>query len=69
MSYELYASIAKDVKDQQLFMELYASTIMDVKKSTIRPICKYYNGCKKNQQLLMRPICGYYIFEMALWKF
>jgi len=32
MSYELYASIAKDVKNQQLFMELYASTIMDVKK-------------------------------------
>ncbi len=40
MSYEshkyyngnLYASIAKDVKNQQLFMDLYSSIIMDVKK-------------------------------------
>ncbi len=40
MSYEshkyyngnLYASIAKYVKNQQLFMDLYAGIIMDVKK-------------------------------------
>jgi hypothetical protein len=40
MSYEshkyyngnLFASIAKHVKNHQLFMDLYASTIMDVKK-------------------------------------
>jgi len=40
MSYEsqkyyngnVYASIAKNVKNQHLFMDLYASTIMDVKK-------------------------------------
>ncbi len=40
MSYEshkyyngnLYASIAKNVKNQQLFMDLFAGTIMDVKK-------------------------------------
>jgi hypothetical protein len=28
----LYASIAKDVKNQQLSMDLYVGTIMDVKK-------------------------------------
>jgi hypothetical protein len=28
----LYASIAKDVKNQQLFTNLYSGTIMDVKK-------------------------------------
>jgi hypothetical protein len=40
MSYEsrkyyngnLYASIAKNVKNQQLFMDLYVGTLMDVKK-------------------------------------
>jgi hypothetical protein len=40
MSYEshkyyngnLYVNITKDVKNQQLFMKLYACTIMDVKK-------------------------------------
>jgi hypothetical protein len=73
MSYEshkyyngnLYASIAKDVKNQQLFMDIYVSTIMDVKNSITKPICKYYNGCIKNYQLFTIPICGYYIFEMA----
>jgi len=43
MSYEshkyyngnLYANIAKDVKNQQLFMDLYASTVMDVKKNQL----------------------------------
>jgi hypothetical protein len=52
MSYEshkyhngnLYASIAKDVKNQQLFT---------------KPICMYYNGCKKIQQLFPKPICRY----------
>jgi hypothetical protein len=28
----LYASMAKDVKNQQLFINLYVGTIMDVKK-------------------------------------
>jgi len=28
----LYASMAKDVKVQQLFIDLYVGTIMDVKK-------------------------------------
>jgi len=40
MSYEshkyyngnLYVNIAKDIKNQQLFMDLYVGTIMDVKK-------------------------------------
>jgi hypothetical protein len=99
----LYASIAKDVKNQKLFMDLYANIVMDVKKSTIGLLCGYCNGCKKNQQLLrdlcvditmdvkksititrhmcryynrcktnqqlsMKPICGYCIFEMALFK-
>jgi hypothetical protein len=43
MSYEahkyyngnLYASIVKDVKNQQLFMDLYSGTIMDVLKNQI----------------------------------
>jgi len=29
---DLYASIAKNVLNQQLFMDLYVGTIMDVKK-------------------------------------
>jgi hypothetical protein len=41
MSYEshkyyngnLYASMAKDIKNQQLFMDLYASITIDVKKT------------------------------------
>jgi hypothetical protein len=62
MSYEshkyyngnLYVNNAKDVKNQQLFMDLHAGIVMDVKKPAIitRLICRYYNGCKKNQQLL-----------------
>ncbi len=50
----LYASNAKDVKNQQLFMDLHAGIVMDVKKPTTitRPICGYCNACKKNQQLL-----------------
>jgi len=56
MSYEshkyyngnLYASNTKDVKNQQLFMDLHVGIIMDVKKPTTitRLICGYYNGCK-----------------------
>jgi hypothetical protein len=44
----LYASIAKDIKNQQLFMELHVGIVMDVKKPTIitKPICRYCNGCK-----------------------
>ncbi len=68
MSYEshkyyngnLYASNAKYVKYQQLFMDLHASIIMDVKKlaCVTRPICRYCNGYKKTS--IMRPICEYY---------
>jgi thioredoxin-related protein len=57
MSYEshkyyygnLYANNAKDVKNQQLFMDLHASIVMDVKTLTIitRSICRYCNGYKK----------------------
>ncbi len=56
MSYEshkyyngnLYASNAKYVKNQQLFMDLHVGIAMDVKKLAIiiKPICKYYNGYK-----------------------
>jgi hypothetical protein len=56
MSYEshkyynvnLYAIIAKDVKNQQLFMDRHVGIAMDVKQlaTTTRPICGYYNGCK-----------------------
>jgi len=51
-------------------LDLYVSITMDIKKSASirRTICKYYNGCKKNQQLFTKHICGYGIFEMALWK-
>jgi hypothetical protein len=44
-----YASNAKDVKNQQLFMDLHVGIIMDVKKPTtiMKLICGYCNGCKK----------------------
>jgi len=44
-----YVSITKDVKNQQLFINLHAGITMDTKKlATItRPICEYCNGCKK----------------------
>jgi hypothetical protein len=44
----LYAIIAKDVKNQQLFMDRHVGIAMDVKQlaTTTRPICGYYNGCK-----------------------
>ncbi len=29
------------------------------KKSITRPMCEYYNECKKNQQLFTRTICEY----------
>jgi hypothetical protein len=51
--------MAKDVKNQQLFIDLYVGTIMDVKKSITRPMCEYYNECKKNQQPFTKTICGY----------
>jgi hypothetical protein len=47
-----YAIIAKDVWNQQLFMDLHAGVVMDLKK----PVT------------IIRPICGYCIFEMTLWK-
>jgi len=40
-------------KPNNYWWELYASIAMDV---------------KKNQQLFMKPICGYCIFEMTLCK-
>jgi hypothetical protein len=62
MSYEshkhyngnLYASIAKYVKNQQLFMDLHASIAMDVKNQQLftRPICRYCNECKKTSNYL-----------------
>jgi hypothetical protein len=60
MSYEshkyyngnMYVSIAKDVKNQKLFMDLHVGITKDVKKPTI----------------IMKPICKYCIFEMALCK-
>jgi hypothetical protein len=30
-----------------------------LKKSITRPMCEYYNECKKNQQLFTKTICGY----------
>jgi len=40
--------MAKDAKNQQLFMDLYAGIVMDVKKINYNNICEYYNGCNKN---------------------
>jgi hypothetical protein len=71
MSYEshkyyngnLYASIVKEIKNQQLFMDLHVGIAMDVKKkpTTItKPICEYCNGCKKKPTTIMKPICRYY---------
>ncbi len=56
----LYASIAKDVKNEQLFMDLHAGIAMDIKKQTTitRPICRYCNGCKRNQKLLQNLYVG-----------
>jgi hypothetical protein len=47
---DLYVSIAKDVKKQQLFMDLYVCITLDVKNQQLfmKPICGYYNGCKKS---------------------
>ncbi len=43
-----------------IIMETYMQVLQKVlKKSTIKPTCEYYNGCKTNQQLFMRPICEY----------
>jgi hypothetical protein len=68
MSYEshkyykgnLYTNNAEDVKIQQLFMDLHASIIMDVKKpvTITKHICMYCNGYKK-PTTIMRPICEY----------
>jgi hypothetical protein len=49
---DLYAGIAMDGKINNYLWDLYASIAMDV----------------TNQQLFKRPICGYNIFEMTLWK-
>jgi hypothetical protein len=42
-------------KNQQLLWNLYAGIAMVVKKTTsiTRPICKYCNGYKKKQHLLL----------------
>jgi hypothetical protein len=53
----------KYVKNQQLFMDLYAGTIMDVKKLTTRPICEYYNGCKKTINYLQDLYLGIAYFK------
>jgi hypothetical protein len=41
-----------DVKTNIYLWNLYVGITMDV----------------KNQQLFTKPICGYYILEMVLWK-
>jgi hypothetical protein len=50
---DLYVSIVKGVKKiNYCLQDLYGGNAMNV----------------KNQQLFMRPICQYRIFEMTLWK-
>jgi hypothetical protein len=60
--------IAKDVKNQQLFTNLYVGIAMDVKKINyyLQDLEVGITMDVKNQQLFMGPICKYYIFEMAL---
>jgi hypothetical protein len=57
----LYASIAKDVKNQQLFMDLHSGIAMDVKYQPL--LWNLHAGItmddKKNQTLFMRLICEY----------
>jgi hypothetical protein len=47
---DLHADITMDVKTHQLLQNLYVGITMVIKKPTIfkKPICEYYNGCKKN---------------------
>jgi hypothetical protein len=45
-------ALQKMLKINNYLRDLYVVIAMDV----------------KNQQLFTRPICGYYIFKMALWK-
>jgi hypothetical protein len=48
---------------------------MDVKKSTIKPICEYYNGCKKTSNYLWDLYAGItmdvkkptIIYETYMW--
>jgi len=60
----------KDVKNQQLFIYLYAGIVMDVKKISYYLLYLEANIAMdvENQQLFTKPICKYYIFEMASWK-
>jgi hypothetical protein len=46
---DLYANVAKDVENHQIFTDLYVGIAMNVKKSTaiMGPICRYCNECKK----------------------
>jgi hypothetical protein len=39
-------------------MNLHAGIVMDVKKSTTKPICEYYNGCKKTNNYLQELYIG-----------
>ncbi len=72
---DLYVGIVMDVNKQQQFMDLYASIVMDVKKSTIKPICEYYNGCKKTSNYLWDLYAGItmdvkkptIIYETYMW--
>jgi hypothetical protein len=49
---DLHAGIVMDVKNQQLLRNLSVGITMVVKKPSI----------------ITKPICGYCIFKMALWK-
>jgi hypothetical protein len=67
---DLYTGIAKDVKNQELFMNLYACIAMDVKKINYYFQDLYVDIVMdvKNQQIFMTPVCEYCICEMASWK-
>ncbi len=54
----MYTSMAKDVKNKQLFMDLYVGTIMDVKKINYQTNMEYYNGCKKTSNYLQKLYAG-----------
>jgi len=60
-----------DVKKTNNYLrDLYASIVMDEKKPTTiyKTYMRVLQWMKKNQQIFMKPICEYYIFEMFVWK-
>jgi hypothetical protein len=77
MSYEshkyyngnLCANITKDVKIQQLFMDLHVGIVMDVKQTDnyYETYIQVLQWLLKKPIIITRLICEYCICEMVLW--